>query len=114
MSSYRAFLPARVAWSIGFFIACYAIVIYPGCDSVDRPPGRNFTVDPESATLRVGEIVPLRISDNNPSNFTSQITWQSSDEAVATVFSENSRLGVVSARSEGTTEIRVEIIFGRD
>jgi plastocyanin len=66
----------------------------------------NYVVDPSSASIDVGDTVPLTLNDISSTAPIQGVTWYSDNSKVATV---NSNTGVVTGVSTGTTTIHVMI-----
>lgn len=71
------------------------------CSLTVTPAAAGITISPSSAVLKIGESLTLTATVTPPDAADIDVTWESSDETVATVDAE----GLVSAKSAGTAVI---------
>lgn len=93
------------------YLLCLLTCILPACSSDDNEPVdepvtiTGVSVSPESISLECGETKQLT-AKISPENATAgDITWTSSDEAIATVSSD----GTVTGISKGTTTVTATV-----
>lgn len=76
------------------------------CSLTVTPAAAGITISPSSAVLKIGESLTLTATVTPPDAADIDVTWESSDETVATVDAE----GLVSAKSAGTAVITASCV----
>lgn len=76
------------------------------CSLTVTPAAAGITISPSSAVLKIGESLTLTATVTPPDAADIDVTWESSDETVATVDAD----GLVSAKSAGTAVITASCV----
>lgn len=76
------------------------------CSLTVTPAAAGITISPSSAVLKIGESLTLAATVTPPDAADIDVTWESSDETVATVDAD----GLVSAKSAGTAVITASCV----
>lgn len=76
------------------------------CSLTVTPAAEGITISPSSAVLKIGESLTLTATVTPPDAADIDVTWESSDETVATVDAD----GLVSAKSAGTAVITASCV----
>jgi hypothetical protein len=89
--------------------ASYGTQTVSGTLTVQAPPLVSITVTPSSETIASGTAVQLHatgtFADNSTGDLTTQVTWSSSNTAVATVSNNSGSQGLTTGLSSGTVTI---------